>query len=183
MGFKRPEVQIFSPRPLESPMNTGFPVQRTFSFLSNFRVWRQILTTIFFEFLKFLWNIAVVQVRFFIRRSRGETFMKIRALTFRLRRVFFLKNNIAVPVRAYLSFFGCRCRPGDVAGRDSGAGAWYKGVFRSEATPFSRVRARISTCALLTMGNVVSFFYFLYHNLNLMVVEFCLVFWEFWRVG
>jgi hypothetical protein len=41
---------------------------------------------------------------FYMWRSRGETFMKIRALTFRLRRVFFLKNNIAVPVRAFLSF-------------------------------------------------------------------------------
>lgn len=41
---------------------------------------------------------------FYIRRSRGEIFMKIRALTYRLRRVFFLKNIIAVPVRAFLSF-------------------------------------------------------------------------------
>lgn len=78
--------------------------------------------------------------------------------------------------------FGFLRRPGDVAVGDSGAGAWNKGIFRSEATPF-RASTRISTCALLTMGNVVSFFYFLYHNLNLMVVEFCLLFWEFWRVG
>ena len=56
------------------------------------------------KFSEFFHIFGAVQVHFFIRRSRGEIFMKIRALTFRLRRVFFLKNNIAVPVRAFLSF-------------------------------------------------------------------------------
>lgn len=95
---------------------------------------------------------------------------------------FILKKYNRCTRTGFSFLFGFMRRPGDVAVGDSGAGAWNKGIFRSEATPF-RASARISACALLTMGNVVSFFYFLYHNLNLMVVEFCLVFWEIWRVG
>lgn len=95
---------------------------------------------------------------------------------------FILKKYNRCTRTGFSFLFGFRCRPGDVAGRDSGAGAWNKGNFRSEATPF-RAYARISTCALLTMGNVDTSFFLLYHNLNQMVVEFCLVFWEFWRVG
>ena len=105
----------------------------------------------FLIFSKFFHIFGAVLVRFFIRRSRGETFMKIRALTFRLRRVFFLKNNIAVPVRAFLSFSAFVVVRGDVVVGDSDAGAWNKGIFRSEATPI-RASARISTCALLTMS-------------------------------
>lgn len=54
---------------------------------------------------------------------------------------FILKKYNRCTRTGFSFLFGFRCRPGDVAERDSGAGAWNKGIFRSEATPFSRVRA------------------------------------------
>lgn len=83
---------------------------------------------------------------FYIRRSRGEIFMKIRALTLRLRRVFFNKNNIAVPVRAFLSFLAfCVVRgtlPWAIPAPVRGVDGAQRHLFRAPA--------RISTCALLT---------------------------------
>lgn len=56
------------------------------------------------KFSKFFHILPRYRYAFLIWRSRGEIFMKIRALTLRLRRVLFIKNNIAVPARAFLSF-------------------------------------------------------------------------------
>lgn len=118
---------------------------------------------------------------FYIRRSRGETFMKIRALTYRLRRVFFLKNNIAVPVRTFLSFSAFCVVRGTLPWAIPAPVRGIKAFFGAKRHLFARPRAYKHVRAL-NYENVVSFFYFLYHNLNLMVVEFCLLFWEFWRV-
>lgn len=95
---------------------------------------------------------------------------------------FILKNIIAVPVRAFLSFSAFVVVRGTLLGVIPAPVRGIKAFFGAKRHLF-RAYARISTCALLTMGNVDTSFFLLYHNLNQMVVEFCLVFWEFWRVG
>lgn len=134
------------------------------------------------KFLKFFHILPRYRYAFFNTAFARRNFYEDTRLDITSAARFLLKKKYRCTRTGFSFLFGFCCRPGDVAVGDSGAGAWNKGFFWSEATPF-RASARISTCALLTMGNVVTSFFLLYHNLNLMVVEFCLLFWKFCLVG
>lgn len=93
------------------------------------------------KFLKFFHILPRYRYAFFNTAFARRNFYEDTRLDITSAARFLLKNNIAVPVRAFLSFSAfCVVRgtlpwaiPAPVRGK--------KAFFRSEATPFSRVRA------------------------------------------
>ena len=79
-----------------------------------------------------IYRLPLIGRRFFIEITRLDMSSAAR---------FILKKYNRCTRTGFSFLFGFLRCPGDVAVGDSGAGAWNKGIFRSEATPFSRVRA------------------------------------------
>ena len=111
------------------------------------------------KFLKFFHILPRYRYAFLHKAFARRFFIEITRLDISSAARFILKKYYRCTRTGFSFLFGFLRRPGDVAVGDSGAGAW-KRHFSERSDTFSRVHARISTCALLTMGNVVTFFTF-----------------------